>query len=198
MKRILVITTALAATATAGFAAGPTETYQEPTVQQPIVPADPAPLYDFSGFSLGGQLGYGNIETEDPDLEGDGATYGVRGYYDYDLGNVIVGGGLQYDATDIDLDDAATADGVLRAGPRVGYDLGRTMVYGQGGYAKAFTDEDAVGDSNGYYVGLGTETFLTESITAGAEVNYHEFSDFDADDLEADATTASVTLNYRF
>ncbi|ETW13726.1 hypothetical protein ATO8_06836 [Roseivivax marinus] len=198
MKRILIVTTALAATTTAAFAAGPTQTYSEPVVQQPVAPVESAPLYDFSGLSVGGQIGYGNIETENPELEGDGGLYGLRSYYDFDFGSTVAGLGLQYDRGDIDLDGAANAEGVLRVGPRLGYDFGRTMVYGTGGYAKAYTDDDAVGDSDGYYVGLGTETFLTENVTAGAEVLYHEFDDFDNGGLEADATTANINVNYRF
>ncbi len=199
MKRVLILTTALTATATAGFAGNLTETAPEPAVQQPApaAVAPQAPLYDFTGLSLGAQLGYGDIQTDDPDLEGDGTLYGLRGHYDYDLGNVVVGGGVQYDGADIDLDGAANVDGVLRVGPRVGYNFGRSMVYGTGGYAKAFTDEDSVGDSNGYYIGLGSETFLTENVTAGAEVVYHEFNDFEGG-TEADATTANINVNYRF
>ncbi|ETX28406.1 outer membrane protein [Roseivivax isoporae] len=199
MKRILILTTAVAATATSAFAAGPTQTQPDPVVAAPVpAPVPQEPLSDFTGFSLGGQVGYGNIETEDPDLDGDGGLYGLRSYYDYDMGDVIVGGGVQYDRGDIDLDGATDVEGILRVGPRVGYDLNRNWIYGTAGYAKAYTDGGGVGDSDGWFGGVGYEVFLTDNVTAGAEVLYHKFSDFDASDLEADATTANISVNYRF
>jgi len=35
-------------------------------------------------------------------------------------------------------------------------------------------------------------------VTVSGEVTYNEFNDFDADDLDVGATTATVGLNYRF
>lgn len=203
MQRSLRLTTSLLAVALPGaaMAAGPVAApAPEPA---PIVVA-PAPLYNWTGFSAGAQLGYGEIETEGPDLEGDDALYGLRAYYDYDFGTFVVGGGIQYDFADIDLEEGAVSanvEGVLRVGARAGFDSNRNWYYGTAGFAQAYGDDDAdteIGDSSGYFVGLGYEVFITENITAGAEVLYHEFDDFDVDDLEAEATTVSLSVNYRF
>ena len=76
-----------------------------------------------------------------------------------------------------------------------------------GGYARATLDDsflDDEYDSDGYYAGLGYEVFLTRTLTAGAELLYHKFDDFeDLDDLglpdvEAEVTSLSLSLNYRF
>ena len=201
MKRILITTAAIAATSTAAFAGNIAEPAPEPVVQQPAPQAvEATPTYDFSGFSAGAQLGYGDIQADGDgaDLDGDGTLYGLRMNYDRDFGNFVLGGGVNYDGGEIELDDGPAVDGILRAGPRAGYNFGRSMVYATGGYAKAYTDDDDLGDSNGYYVGIGSETFLTENITAGGEINYHEFDDFDAEGIDADATTASLNINYRF
>ncbi|NIY98954.1 porin family protein [Salipiger sp. HF18] len=178
----------------------------EPT---PVEPAPVAPLApvaspvtgDWTGPSVGAQLGYGSVDTDGAgDDSEDGMVYGLRAFYDHDFGNWVAGAGVQYDATDIDLGDAGDLDGIAKVGGRVGYDLGRTMVYGTGGYAHATTDGGSLdaGSSGGYYVGAGVETFVSDNVTLNGEVNYNEFSDFDDDDLEVDATTATVGINYRF
>ena len=198
MKRTFALSTALVGVlAIPAFAGSPEPAYVEPA---PMAPAAPAPMmsHDWTGGSVGAQIGYGQIDTEDPDLDGEDALYGLRANYDYDFGNYVLGAGLQYDAGEIDLDGVADVEGVLRAGVRAGWDFGQTMVYGTGGYAKAYTSEDAVGNSNGYYAGIGAERMLTSNVSLGGEVLYHQFNDFEVDDLEADATTAAISLNYRF
>lgn len=196
MKRTLALTTALLGSlAIPAFAGSPEAAYVEPA---PMAPA-PAPVMaaqDWSGFSLGAQVGTGKFDSQSPDEDDRAGSYGIKGMYDYDMGSYVVGGGLQYDKTDIDL-GGTNVDGILRAGGRVGADLGKTLPYFTAGYAKAFTDNDTVGDSNGYYAGLGVERMLTTNVSVGGEVLYNKFDKFDTD-FEADATTANVSLNYRF
>ncbi|GFE66648.1 outer membrane protein [Litoreibacter roseus] len=202
MKRQILFTTATCMMITSPVWAGsfePAEPVPSPVVTAPVV--DAAPIYDWTGFSVGAQLSYGDVETDGAaDLDGDDFLYGLRAYYDYDFGNFVVGGGIQYDRADIDLDDVAAIDSVLRIGARVGIPSGRNFYYGTAGYARADTDDGtlSVGSSDGYFVGAGYEVFLTEQITAGAELLYHEFDDFDVDDLEAEATTLGLSVNYRF
>lgn len=202
MKRTLALAALLGTTATLPAVAGNVEAgLEDPAPMAPIAVEAPAPVRDWTGFSTGLQLGYGNVETDgDAEIEGDGALYGARAYYDYDFGGYVLGGGLQYDGADIELgDDAANIDGVLRAGVRGGADLGNTFLYGTGGYAKAMVEEDEIGDADGYFAGLGVETYVTDNVTLGSELLYHKFDEFDeVDGLEADATTANVSVNYRF
>ncbi|EPX79646.1 outer membrane protein [Salipiger mucosus] len=187
--------------ATPAFAGSLDTAQPEPAPAAPVAPVAATPTYDWSGPSVGVQLGYGNLDADDPiDSEDDGALYGARAFYDYDFGNWVAGGGVQYDGADIEMGDGATLNGIGKIGGRAGYDLGRTMVYGTGGYAHAFTDDDDIdpGDSGGYYVGIGAEHFVTENVTVSGEVAYNKFDDFDDTDLEVDATTTTVGLNYRF
>jgi len=201
MKRTLpiAITGLIMAFSTQAFAGSIDPVLIEPAPAVPIAPV-PTAAYDWSGFSVGGQLSYGDVSTEGPELDGDGLLYGLRAYYDYDFGNFIVGGGLQYDAADIDLDGVAAVDNVLRVGARIGAGSGQNWYYGTAGFAQAFTDPDAAdpGSSEGYFAGVGYEVALTDSFTVGAELLYHEFDDFDIDTLEADVTTLGLSANYRF
>ncbi|APZ54984.1 outer membrane protein [Salipiger abyssi] len=187
--------------ATPAFAGSLDQAAPEPAPAAPVVPVTTPATGDWTGPSVGVQLGYGSADADGPaDDSEEGALYGVRAFYDHDFGNWVAGGGLQYDGADIDLGDAGNVDGIAKLGGRVGYDMGRTMIYGSGGYAHASTDGGALdaGSSDGYYVGIGAETYVTDNVTVSGELNYNEFEDFDANDLKVGATTATVGLNYRF
>ena len=197
MKPTLILAAGLAALATApALAGGMAEPAPAPVT---IAPTPVAPGIDWTGPSVGVQLGYGDLSTYGAaDVAGDGALYGLRAYYDYDLGNVIVGAGLQYDAADINLGGATTLDAVARIGARAGVDLGNNWLYGTAGWARANTSAPAIGDSNGWFAGAGYEVLVSDGITIGAEVLYHEFSDFALTGLTTEATTAAVSVNFRF
>ena len=170
-----------------------------PAASDPVVIPPPVNLStsDWTGFSTGLQLGYGNADASGAATgDGDGPLYGLRGYYDYDFGNFVLGGGLQFDGADIDVGSATTIESVLRLAARAGVDLDRNWLYGTWGAASASTS--TVGDSVGYFLGAGYEVFLGQSLTAGAEVLYHRFEDFDLNNLDVEATTVGLSLNYRF
>lgn len=197
MIRSLILATSLAALAAGpALAGGMAEPAPSPVTVSPA-PAAPAGT-DWTGPSVGLQLGYGDVSTTGPTLDGDDVLFGLRAYYDYDFGDFILGGGLQYDATDLDIGGATTLDAVTRVGLRGGVDLGNSWLYGTAGWAQAQTSAAAVGDSDGWFAGLGYEVFVTDSVTVGAEILHHEFDDFDLGGLEAEATTAAVSVNFRF
>ncbi|SFQ66279.1 Outer membrane protein beta-barrel domain-containing protein [Roseivivax halotolerans] len=191
-----------AATATAAFAGDPMAGKAEPAPMAPApTPAPaPAPVYDFTGPSVGVQLGYNDLDLDSDlgDEEEEGGSIGVRGNYDFRLGNSIIAGvGLQYDEANIELENSGELDNIMRLGGRLGVDSGRNFFYGTGGYARATGADDDLGDSDGYFAGVGYEVFLQENVTVGTEVVYQEFNEFD-NDAELDATSANVSLNYRF
>jgi outer membrane immunogenic protein len=194
MKKLTILaaglSTLIAAPALAG---GVGEPAPAPVV---MAPAPMAPSMSWTGGSVGAQLGYGDASASGG-LEGDGALLGLRAYYDYDFGNFIVGGGLQYDGTNIEV-GGSDVDAITRAGLRAGVDLGESWVYGTGGWASVQTDDAVVGDSDGWFAGVGYERFITTNMTVGAEVLYHEFDEFDAAGFEADGTSAAVSVNFRF
>lgn len=200
MKTALTAAFLATVAAPAAFAGNVAPAPVDPVVPAPVAAVPVVSTQDWTGAYGGVQLGYGDIETESPKTSGEDAIYGLRGGYDYDFGNWVAGGMISYDAGDISLGNQANLDGLMHLGGRVGYDAGPTLIYGTGGYAKAFTSSDAIdpGDSNGYYLGLGLETLVTDNVSVGGEINYNKFDDFDSGSFEAEATTLNIFANYRF
>ncbi len=175
----------------------------EPVVTPAPAPAPaPAPVpvgNDWTGFYGGAQLGYGRVEG-DPLVEPEGALGGVHAGYMYDLGNVVVGGELDYDATNIE--DATTdiaLDGVARLKLRAGYDAGQWLPYVTLGAAQAYTSGALDADDTGSFAGVGVAYQMTDNILVGGEVLQHQFEDFDdTDGLDLDATTATARVSFQF
>ena len=180
MKRTMKLASAavLASSAFAGaaFAGSLSEPVIEPVMTAPV----PAPNLggDWTGFYTGLQLGYSEADTNFG-VDGDNGSYGFHAGYNYDFGRFVLGGELDYDKTDIDLDDAAgvtqgSIDSVARAKIKGGYDLGNTLIYATGGYARADT---SIGDEDGAFYGIGMDYKITEQYSVGAELLEHKFDD---------------------
>lgn len=176
----------------------------EPAPVEPTIAPAPAPAFtgrDWTGGYAGAQLGYGDLNTSGAaDLDGDGLIGGLHAGYDFDLGDWVLGGAIDYDASDIELsNNAGDLNEVLRVKFRGGYDLGDTLIYGTTGLAWA--DADVGGssfDDQGYFVGFGAERFVTDNVTIGGELLYHEFDDFDDTDVDIEATTIQARVSWRF
>lgn len=173
----------------------------EPLPDAAPVAAPVAPLAvgtDWTGGYVGGQLGYGDVNATG--LDGDGLTYGLRGGFDWDFGNWVLGVGADYDWTDIDLGNTGdTLDSVARLKLRAGADLGRTLIYGTAGAAHADADIGGASLSDtGWFAGIGADYLITDQWTVGAELLTHQFDDFDNSGVDVDATTASVNVGFRF
>lgn len=170
----------------------------EPVITPP--PVAPAPVVqsgrDWTGGYLGAQLGYADVGTDASGVDGDGAIGGLTAGYDFDFGSYVLGAGIDYDFADIDLGNAATLEDVLRLKLRGGIEVGPSLLYATGGYARAGTDN--LGSDDGYFLGAGVEYPLTDQISLGGEVLYHEFSDFDGSGIDVDATTVQARLAFRF
>ena len=185
---------ALAAPAFAGSAA--------PAAMEPMIEA-PAPVAmtmgrDWTGGYAGLQLGYADVEASaatGATISGDDVIGGFTAGYDWDFGNFVLGAGLDADLADLSV-GAATLERVYRLKVRGGYDLGNGLIYATAGGAGA--DVDGLGYDTGYFVGAGYEHMVTDNISLGGEVLYHEFDDFNASGLDIEATTFQVRANYRF
>lgn len=200
MKRSTLALGAIAAIIAGPALAGGTVTTAPAPAVVPITPA-PAPMMDWSGFYLGGELGYADVEVEGPTTgEGDGAIYGIFGGYRYDFGDFVVGAELDLNMADIDLGAAGSLESVHRLGIEAGYDAGPALIYATAGFAQATVDDgsDSITD-DGYFYGVGVDYALTDRVTIGAEVLHHDFQDFDdTTDLGVGAMTFGVNAALRF
>ncbi|MEO0381650.1 MAG: porin family protein, partial [Pseudomonadota bacterium] len=130
----------------------------------PIAPAAPAPVAvvpqggDWTGGYAGVQLGYGDVDGTGA-ADGDDVLFGVHLGYDYDFGTFVLGGELDYDGGDIDLNGAATVDSVARLKLRAGYDFGPTLAYFTAGVADVDT---SLGSESGEFYGIGAVYQINE------------------------------------
>jgi opacity protein-like surface antigen len=169
------------------------------------MPVAPAPMMtgtDWTGFYAGGQIGYGQLDSDaitDPS-DPSGAIYGVHAGYNYDLGSIVLGGELDFDGTSIETDVPATeVESIARAKLRLGYDAGLFMPYVTAGVARVQTSDDLDGETDGSFAGLGLSYLLSDTIVVGGEVLQHQFEDFaDNDGVDVDATTLSLRASFKF
>jgi opacity protein-like surface antigen len=186
----------------------------------PVVVAPAAPVStggDWTGFYVGGQLGFGTLNIDDgddatDDEDYDGSLYGLHAGYMRDFGRIVVGAELDFDGTQITVeddsdatDDAVDVGSVARAKLRVGYDAGRFLPYLTAGVAQVRLNadnaaiDDLLDDSyNGQFIGVGAAYQLNDRFMVGAEVLRHQFDDTPFEDLETDVTTVSLRGSIRF
>lgn len=193
--RILAIGLA-ALLASPAFAGGLQPSAPEPAA--PAAPLPPAPVPtlggDWTGGYAGVQLGYGDVSGTGG-ADGDDFLYGVHVGYRYDFGTFVLGGELDYDFTDIDLNGAADVDSVARLKVQAGYDFGRTLGYFTAGVADVDT---SLGSENGEFYGIGFAYQINERYTVGAELLEHNFDDISGTGVDADATTLTVRGSIQF
>ncbi|WP_341365646.1 porin family protein [Yoonia sp. BS5-3] len=200
MARTSMMAAPLIAVAGMASAGGLSEPVAAPT-PVPVAPAPVpvAPISDWTGFYAGGQLGFGQLDSDDLTEDPDGLLYGVHGGYLYDLGSWIIGGELDIDGTEIEDETADVAlDSVARAKLRVGYDAGNWLPYVTGGIAQASTSGAVDGEDTGSFGGLGVEYRISDSMRVGGEVLQHQFEDFDGTGIDIDATTATARVSFQF
>jgi len=197
MKTIaaLLMTVSFGMPAFAGGMATP-----EPEAVLSLPPMVMAPSADWSGFYVGVQLGYGDIDSNGAALDGDGNLAGIHGGYRWDFGQFVAGAELDYDQTQIDLGIAgASLDNVARLKLIGGADLGRALVYGTAGVAMANATVGGAGLSDtGYFVGAGVGYAISDRWTVGGELLQHKFDDFDGTGVDLDATTVTARVAMKF
>ena len=165
--------------------------------EAPIATA-PAPVANLGGDWTGGYagLGLGSLDVDGSGTaDGDDFTYGIHGGYDYDFGRFVLGGEVEFDATDINLGGAADVDSVARLKLRGGYDLGRTLLYITAGVAEVDT---SLGSDTGAFGGVGLAYQVNDRFYVGGEVLEHRFENIGGSGVNADATSFSLRGGLRF
>ncbi len=189
-------TLALASTAHAGGMA--------PVVVEPAPMPAPAPVpmtygSDWSGFYVGGQVGYGTAKSDQFAEDAKGAVYGVHAGYNYDFGQFVLGGEIAYDKLNqSDATSGISLDGMGRVGLRAGYDAGSFMPYLTAGAARVNTTGAVESSYDGSYYGLGMDYKLSDSIVLGGEVVKSTFDNFNGTTSSLDDTTVSARVSFQF
>jgi len=197
----------LAALAAPALSGGLSAPVVQPTVT-PVVVA-PVPTSDWTGFYVGGSLGYGRFNVQqdgdDDEIDADGYAVGLHAGYMYDLGSVVLGAELSYQIGNFEPDDSTedadyTSARVLL---RAGYDAGSFLPYLTAGYATAeLADTGLFEDMEGPVYGLGIDYAYSDDIFIGAEYLRHDIDtlgDLDVpDDADVTIDTLSLRASYRF
>ena len=203
IARASMLAAPLALAAGMASAGGMSEPVAEPAPAPIAVAPAPVPMgNDWTGFYAGGQLGYGWLDSDAINDEDDpaGALYGVHAGYNYDFGSVVLGGEIDYDLTNIEIDDPASeVESVARAKAKLGYDAGLFMPYLTAGVARVSTTDALDGETDGSFAGLGLSYMLSDTLILGGEVLQHQFEDFaDNDGVDVDARTLSLRASFKF
>jgi outer membrane immunogenic protein len=199
-KNMKSIAALFAAAVVAGpaLAGGPTVVEPEPVIATPAQMV--APSADWSGFYAGGQLGYGDVDSNGGGLDGNGFLGGIHGGYRWDFGQFVFGTELDYDTVDISLGgDTGSLDDVTRVKLVGGADLGNSLLYATTGlaYASASVGPQSLSD-DGWFYGGGMTFALNDQWTVGGELLQHNFNNFDGSGVDIDALTATARVGFRF
>jgi outer membrane immunogenic protein len=158
-----------------------------PRAPAPLVPYTTPVVPAWTGFYIGGHLGWGGTSSESSGVaisDGSGFLGGVQGGFNYQFApNWLIG--LEADAswTGIEGDGPLSQDinWIATFGPRFGYVFGNGFIYAKGGVARAGVELradpvlQAVGNSDtraGWFVGVGVEHTIWYQLSAKIEYNY--------------------------
>ncbi len=209
MKKYLLSTAAVAMVALAAPASA-ADLAARPYTKAPAYQAPVAPIYNWTGFYIGGHIG-GAFPGEDNVLAGsrDGTFMGgVQGGYDMQFApNWVLGLEANYSflSTNSNIDNR----GLGSVTGRLGYTWGPTLLYAKGGYAWADTRFSngfgGDGGRDGYTVGGGLEYLFTQNWSGKVEYQYYDFGTVNfvtpaggIGNFKNDQHTIKAGLNYRF
>ena len=172
-----------------------------------------APIYNWTGFYIGGHVG-GAFRGNDNNLLGgsnDGTFMGgAQGGYDMQFSpNWVFGVEANYSW--LDTNSSFANNGLGSVTGRLGYTWGPSLLYVKGGYAWAdsrFTNGfSGNGGRDGYTVGGGLEYLFTQNWSGKIEYQYYDFGNSTAfggalpiagSSFTNDVHTVKAGLNYRF
>ncbi len=176
---------------------GPAWAADLPQPAAPVQYQEPAPVaqFDWSGFYMGGQLGWGwsdfntnNSATGKFNSDASGINGGVHAGYNFAVTpNIVLGAEADFSLSDsekrrtvsgVNVKTKSDWNSTFRA--RAGWTFDRFMVYGTGGLALADINVRANGDGAsktavGWTAGAGVEGAVSDNVTARLEYLYQDF-----------------------
>lgn len=157
--------------------------------------AAPAAAEDWTGVYAGAGFGWGDIDGSGT-LNGHDSTFGLHLGYDYDFGDWVIGGELDYNWADIDLGTGVgTAEDLASLKFKAGYDFGDVMGYAVLGGSRAYT---SFGNDTGMVYGVGAVYAINDQWTLSGEVLRHDFDSFNGTGVDADADVIQIRASFRF
>lgn len=199
MNKVVYLALIASAAPMAVLAGGAAQPIIEPVL---VVPAAVVvmPGVDWTGGYVGATLGYGDVTADGGPEDAEAATVGLNLGYRRDFGQFVLGGELNYSHDDINvksgLDQVNSTTG---AQLMLGADLGQTLVYVSGGYARANATVAGIsGTDDGYSVGLGADYLLNDKWTVGAEAKSFTYADFNNSGVDLKNMTVGVKIGMRF
>ena len=143
---------------------------------------------NWTGGYVGVEAGYAAVDETAAGKNESGVIGGLVAGYDYDLGSLVIGAGVDLDFTGSNL-GSANLDRIIRLKLRGGIKTGNGLFYATGGYANA--NVSSIADSDGYFVGGGYQHRVTQNFSIGGEVLYHKF-----DNCVAPAPAPGVNIEF--
>lgn len=154
--------------------------------------------FSWTGGYLGGQGGFAWSDVDVTEasaffppvsFDADGGFVGVHGGFNYQTGSMVFG--IEADANKSWIDEDFAIGPVVANGEldwfgsvrgRLGYAMGRTLLFGTAGVAFASANASVLTfeqDLNytGWTAGLGAEHAITDNLTLRAEYRYYDFGD---------------------
>lgn len=180
--------------------------------------ADPRSGGDWTGFYVGGQVGWMEVEypTRSPAVpggvlyDGNGSAFGFHAGYNHDFGDFVLGGEVSVDFPSVDIDITPTGRPAPRevdyfavAKFKAGYDAGRFLPYAVIGYASQdFKDTGALAAGSqtfdGVAYGVGVNYRVGPNLIAGVEALWFDLDPSNTSFLTSEGTMLSLRLSYKF
>lgn len=157
--------------------------------------AVPAFAEDWTGPYVGAGVGYSDVNGPGS-ADGDKTTFGIHAGYDYDFGDFVLGGELEYDRVGLTLPAGfGTVDNVARLKLKGGYDFGPALGYVVLGGARSYSD---FGNDNGTLYGIGLAYKVTDQVSLSGEVLHHKFNDIGNTGSDFESNVFNIRASFRF
>ncbi|WP_170424578.1 outer membrane protein [Ruegeria arenilitoris] len=157
--------------------------------------AAPAMAEDWTGAFAGFSFGYADVDGPNGS-GGDDTTFGPHVGYDYDFGNFVLGGELEYNRLSLDLGQGeGSVDSLTRLKLRGGYDFGPALGYVVVGAARL--DASPESDTAAVY-GIGLAYPIGDSFVISGEALRQNFDDVTRSQGGVDTNVFNLRTTFRF
>lgn len=152
---------------------------------------------DWTATYVGAQIGYADAQPSGGVASGNGGTVGIHFGFDYDFGDWVLGGELDWDRLKIDVGNptSATIDDIARFKLKAGYDFGNVLGYVVVGPARINTN---LGNKTDAFYGLGLSFLATEEWSFTGEYLYHKFKNVGGTGSDVKLNAFALRASYRF